>query len=208
MPKPATTSFARAYAAVGGDLTKRLGDAQAALAGPPIGDKVEPAGDTERAEAWNARHPEATDEAMVHLAVERYQSHRAAGMDEARATRATAEDLTHFRYRNRVKIYTYGMVDFSDQVKEAQRIAKLAQRESTPNPLPPQPDQRTAALTNAQMQGVELPAEVPPAPELPLEAPGAALGLEMPPGPTVAPAPRSEPPAPHAPPTGGLSYGH
>jgi len=196
MPKPLTTSFAQAYAAVGNDLMQRLGDAQAALAGPPIGDPVAPATDADRVKAWNARDPQATDEAMRQLAQQKYQEHIAAGMTPDVAEKATAEDLTHFRYGQRLKLYTYGQVGYAEQVKEAQRLAKLAARASTPYPSVPPPSMPSAIQTNlatdptlAETLGVP---PIPPAP--PPAAPAAPASLGLTPAPAVPPAPSAAPP--------------
>jgi hypothetical protein len=155
MPKPLTSgalSLGDVYGAVAGDLMQRIGDAQAAAAGPPISDEVEPATDKDRAEAWWARRPEATDDAMMQLAQQKYAEHRQAGMDDQKAQAATAEDLTHFRYGQRLKLYTYGQVGFKAQVDEAKRLRRLAARESTPDPEPHPPTMPSAALTNAAAQ--------------------------------------------------------
>jgi hypothetical protein len=124
------------------------------------------------------------------------------------AQKATAEDLTHFRYGQRLNMYTYGQVGFSEQVKEAQRISKLAARQTTPNPPLPPPGQETGVLTNLQTLGLT-PEDLPAAPPAPLTGPTLppALGLapEAPlpnaalPGampPTAPPPPTPAPPAP------------
>lgn len=152
MPKPLTTgalTLGEVYGSVAQDLMTRIGDAQAAQAGPPIGDEIVPATDKDRVEAWHARRPEATDQAMMQLAQQKYAEHRQAGMDDQKAQAATAEDLTHFRYGQRMKLYTYGQVDFKAQVKEAQRLSKLAARDATPDPEPAPPTMPSAALANA-----------------------------------------------------------
>ena len=168
MPKPLSTaglSLTDVYASVAEDLKQRIGDAQAAQAGPPITEALEPATDEKRVAAWLARRPEATDEAMMTMAQEKYAAHRAAGLDEEKAKRATAEDLTHFRYAYRLKQYTYGQIGYADQVKEARRLSKLAARKTTPDPPPPPPTMPSASLTNFETMGV-LPADpgiLPPA---------------------------------------------
>jgi hypothetical protein len=158
-----------AYGAVASDLLQRLGDAQAAQMGPPTSseDKVAPATNEDRVKAWNTRNPEATDEAMLAMAQQKYQEHLQAGMDPEKAQRATAEDLTHFRYNQRLKIYTYGRIGFNEQVEAAERMAKVAARASTPNPLPPPPTMPTAQLTNGQMAAEPVPPPVAPPPAVP-----------------------------------------
>lgn len=177
-----------AYSAVASDLMQRIGDAQAALMGPPTSteDQVTPAGNDERVAAWNARNPEATDDAMLRMAFQKYQEHLAAGMPSEKAERATAEDLTHYRYGQKMKVYTYGTVGFTEQVALAQRMAKLAARESTPEPLPPPPAMPSAAMTNAEM--------APAAPALD----GSSLleNLGAPTAPPLAPSPATVPQAP------------
>lgn len=187
MPKPLTAgalSLGDVYGSVARDLMQRIGDAQAAAAGPPIGDEVAPATDKDRAEAWWARRPEATDDAMRQLAAQKYAEHRRAGMDDEKAQLATAEDLTHFRYGQRLKLYTYGQVDFKAQVAEARRLAKLAAREGTPDPQPAPPTMPSAALTNAAAQPSGIAGPVGQ------ELPGAPTPPESPPTPpTTAPQP-------------------
>lgn len=162
MPK-LQENLAVAYGSVAADLMKRLGDAQAAQAGPPVSEEVEPATDEKRVTAWNARRPEATDEAMMQMARERYQEHLRAGMDPEKAQRATAEDLTHFRYGKRLQLYTDGQIGFQEQVKEAARLAKLAQRKTTPDPMPPAPTMPSARLTNAATMQPSMMTEPAPA---------------------------------------------
>lgn len=184
--KPAVRSFPEVYAAVANDLMTRLGDAVAAQAGPPTSEPVVPATNDLAVDAWNARNPAATDEAMLQLARQKYQEHVASGMPADVAQRATAEDLTHFRYGQRLKLYTHGQVGYAEQVAEAKRLAKLAAREATPNPPTPPPSMPSAVLTNLQ------------------STPGLAerLGVPQPPG--VARAPVQELPknavAPQGPP--------
>src|SRR4051794_33626850 len=133
MVKPLAPSFATVFGSVAEELKRRIGDAQAAQMGPPVADDIEPAGDDERVRAWNARDPKATDQAMMALARQKYAEHRAAGLPEDKAIKATAEDLTHFRYGQRLAVYTYGQVGYREQIKEAERIAKLAKRDTTPD---------------------------------------------------------------------------
>lgn len=205
-----------AYGAVASDLLQRLGDAQAAQMGPPTSteDKVAPATNADRVKAWNARNPAATDEAMLALARQKYQEHLASGMDPQKAERATAEDLTHFRYDQRLPLYTYGMVGFAEQVEAAERMAKIAARETAPNPLPPAPTMPSAAMTNAGMAPDETSAivrEFPGAPEVPqtpTNLPQTPTNLPQTPAlPTAMPALPSSPPenplTPEIPP-GGL----
>ena len=182
MPKPLTTgtlSLGDVYGSVAQDLMQRIGDAQAAAAGPPISDEVTPATDKDRAEAWWARRPEATDQAMMQLAQQKYAEHRRAGMDDQKAQAATAEDLTHFRYGQRLKLYTYGQVGFKAQVEEAKRLAKLAARESTPNPEPPAPTMPSAAMTTAAAAPT-IAGSPPGVPGLPGDLPGDLPGLPEP----------------------------
>jgi hypothetical protein len=202
MPKPLTIAFPQVYVTVAGDLMQRIGDAQAAIAGPPIGDPVEPATDADRVNAWNARNPEATDEAMLQRAQQKYQEHIQSGMPADVAQKATAEDLTHFRYGQRLTLYTYGQVGYTEQVKEAQRLSKLAARTSTPNPPLPPPDQATGALTNLQTMGLT-PEDLPAAPASTLGAPAPTPGLEMAPPPSMLAPASPAPPPPATPPPPG-----
>jgi hypothetical protein len=171
------------YASVASDLMQRLGDAQAAQMGPPTSkeDKVAPATTADRVKSWNSRKPEATDEAMMEMARQKYQEHITAGMDPETAQRATAEDLTHFRYDQRLTLYTYGQVGFAEQVEAAARMAKLAARESTPDPLLPAPAMPSAAMTNAAYTPTAMAPELPPTPtNLPMPMlPGPGIGAPM-----------------------------
>ncbi|HEX6786965.1 MAG TPA: hypothetical protein VF076_07190 [Acidimicrobiales bacterium] len=171
MPQRLPQTFADAYATVSEQLKQRLGDAQAAQMGPPVASDIQPAGDAERVKAWNARNPEATDQAMQQLAAQKYAEHTQAGLPQDQAIKATAEDLTHFRYGQRLPLYTYGQVGYREQIKEAERIARLAKRETTPDPEPPTPTMPSASLTNAQM----VPAEAAPEPAPPLGMPPEAV---------------------------------
>jgi hypothetical protein len=103
-----------------------IGNSLAQQAGPPASLEVQPLTERDRIKAWNEPHPKATDEAMMQLAVQKYQEHRQKGLPDADARRATAEDLTHFRYRARMALYTQGTTEWTEQVKEAQRLSKLA----------------------------------------------------------------------------------
>lgn len=199
MPKPLPVTFQDVYANVSADLTRRIGDAQAALSGPPVTSDIVPATDETRVNAWNARNPEATDQAMLALALQKYQEHLHRGLDPALAQKATAEDLTHFRYSQRLKLYTYGQVSFEDQVEEARRLKRLAERRTTPNPPLPPPTQPSAALTNLQTMDLPTapPGELPPGPmELAASsAPAVPGGLPAPELPQAAPTGTSpEPP--------------
>lgn len=129
MPRSLPASFADVYSAVADDLQRRIGDAQAATLGPPASVEVVPANDDLRRQRWTEPHPEATDEAMLAFGQEKYQEHLARGLDPEKAQRALAEDLTHFRYRGRVGLYTHGQVGWKDQVKEAKRLKRLAEQE-------------------------------------------------------------------------------
>jgi hypothetical protein len=181
MAKPLTAgalSLTQVYGSVAEELKRRIGDAQAAQAGPPVSEEIVPNTEQLQVDAWNARNPQATDEAMLALAQQKYQQHIASGMTPDVAQRATAEDLTHFRYDQRLTLYTHGQVDFSDQVKEAQRLAKLAARKTTPNPPMPPPTMPSAALTNLTTLGVQPSSGTAPpnqnVPELPGNLSGAA----------------------------------
>jgi hypothetical protein len=180
MAKPLTTaglSLVSVYGSVAEELKQRIGDAQAAQAGPPVALEIEPATDEKRVDAWNARRPEATDAAMQAMATERFAAHRAAGMSPEKAEQATAEDLTHFRYGQRMRLYAHGQVSHADQVKEAKRLSRLAARTTTPEPPAPPPTMPSGALTNATAvapppTGQDVPAllsgtaPTPPAPDL------------------------------------------
>jgi hypothetical protein len=157
MPKPPTISFPQIYATAASDLMTRLGDSIAIQAGPPTSEPLVPATEELQVKAWNERNPAATDEAMQQLAIQKYQEHIGSGMPPDVAQRATAEDLTHFRYGQRLKLYTYGQTDFAEQIAEAKRLAKLAARETTPNPPLPPPTMPSAALTNLTGMGAPLP---------------------------------------------------
>jgi hypothetical protein len=163
MPKPLTTGgmhLTQVYGSVAEELKRRIGDAQAAQAGPPTSEEIVPSSEELQVKAWNERNPAATDEAMQQLAAQKYQEHVQSGMPPDVAQRATAEDLTHFRYGNRLKLYTYGQTDFAEQVAEAKRLAKLAARENTPDPPLPPPTMPSAALTNLTAMGAPLPETV------------------------------------------------
>lgn len=138
MPRRLPSGFADVYAAVAQTLLKEIGDPLAAEAGPPASLEVSPITEPVRAKAWNEPHPEATDRAMMELAEQRLAEHLAGGMDDEEARRAVAEDLTHYRYRNRMRLYTAGTVSWAEQVKEATRLSRTASRHPTPPPpLPP-----------------------------------------------------------------------
>lgn len=163
MPKPLTTGgihLTQVYGSVAEELKRRIGDAQAAQAGPPTSEEVVPATDEALVNAWNARNPAATDDAMLALAQQKFQEHLASGLPADVAQRATAEDLTHFRYGQRLALYTYGQTDFAEQVAEAKRLAKLAARQNTPAPPVPPPTMPSAALTNLTTMGAPLPEAV------------------------------------------------
>ena len=139
MPKKLASGFADVYASVADELRRRIGDAQAQASGPPASVEVRAAGDDDYARAWDARRPEATDAAMAALAARKYAEHVAAGMPEDKAERATAEDLTHFRYGQRLALYTHGNVDYADQIKEAKRLARLAEKRRAAQAEQPDP---------------------------------------------------------------------
>jgi hypothetical protein len=181
MPNALPKTFADAYAVVSTDLMTQIGDALAAESGPPAATEVRPATERIRMEAWNQAHPEATDEAMWGLAQQRYAEHRQAGMDDQRARRAVAEDLTHFKYRARMPLYTLGTTRWTEQVKEAERLARRSEREralssshgaqSTPEgPLPgtvPEPE----PILPPQPTEPLLPTAPPQIPDLSQEGP-------------------------------------
>ena len=182
MVKPRTTSFPQVYASVANELMKRIGDSMAIQAGPPVSEEIVPATNDLAVDAWNARDPAATDEAMLALAQQKYQEHIAAGMTPDVAQRATAEDLTHFRYGQRLKLYTYGQTDYKEQVAEAKRLAKLAARKTTPNPPMPPPSMPSAALTNLTTLGAAPQAASPPSvPAPPLGGLGGSVPTQDPP---------------------------
>ena len=192
-PRDLPSSFSDSYAAVAQHLQGQLGDALAAQAGPPTSVEVVPASDQTRVEAWNTPHPAATDAAMWQLAQQKYAEHRAAGLPDEQAQQATAEDLTHFRYRARQPLYSLGTTSWGEQVKEAARLSKLAAKQ--PEGAPP--------VESAGPAGA-LPAA--PTPQSP-----PAQGL-MPPGPQpTGGTPTGLSPAPMAPsvqPSGGLTSGY
>jgi hypothetical protein len=97
---------------------------------------VTPTSDRQKAEAWNTPHPAATDEAMWQLAQQKYAQHRAAGLPEEQAIAATSEDLTHFRYRARQTLYKLGTTSWDEQVKEARRLARLADKQGEEQAAP------------------------------------------------------------------------
>jgi hypothetical protein len=178
--KPLPSTFADVYATVSQTLLKELGDSLAVEAGPPTSVEVTPIADPGRAKAWNEPAPEATDEAMLQLAEQRYAEHRASGMDDQKARQATAEDLTHFRYRGRQGIYMNGTVSWAEQVREAERMARVAAR----HPAPPPP------LPPAQLPGVP-PMALQAAPPRGPSPAAASLPPGTPPGmpPDIAPMP-------------------
>jgi hypothetical protein len=122
-------SFADAYAAVANDLQQRIGDAQAAMAGPPASVEPVPANDADRVRAWMTPHPEATDEAMMALAQQKLQEHTASGRSREDAVRMTAEDVTHARYPGRLLLYSLGTTTWSEQVKNARYLKRLAAKD-------------------------------------------------------------------------------
>jgi hypothetical protein len=128
MPAKLPPSFGDVYAAVAQDLKAELGDATAAKAGVPLDVPVVPATEQDRVDAWSTPHPDATDEAMWQLAQQKFLEHSQAGMDPKTAERATAEDLTHFRYRARQSVYSLGTTSSAEQVREAERLQRAAQR--------------------------------------------------------------------------------
>lgn len=129
MPKRSLpVQFADVYAAVAMDLRRKIGDAQAATLGPPASIEVVKANDDLRLRAWTEPHPEATEEAMLAFGRQKLQEHLAAGMDPARAQRALAEDLTHFHYRGRARLYTAGNIGWKEQVQAAGQMKRLAEK--------------------------------------------------------------------------------
>jgi hypothetical protein len=193
-------SFPDAYAAVAQHLQTQLGDNLAVQAGPPTAVPVTPASDRQKAEAWNTPHPAATDEAMWGLAQQKYAEHRGAGLPEDKAIAATAEDLTHFRYRARQPLYTLGTTSWGEQVAEAKRLARLAGKQGEE-----QGAQSLAVPAAGELAGPTPPAAAPALPPMgsPMVAPaetGAQPGAAGPPP----PAPRP----PGSPPQGGLSSGY
>jgi hypothetical protein len=189
------TNLAAVYGIVAGDLQKKLGDAQAAQAGPPVTQEITPVTDADRVDAWNARDPKATDEAMMQMALQKYQEHLAAFGDPEKARQATAEDLTHFRYGKRVTLYTYGAVGYAEQVQQAEQLSRLAKRKTTPDPPPPPPSMPTAALTNAETTGMPVDESMPAA----AEAPAMPTAMPMPMAPPAMPMPMPPPMTPPAP---------
>lgn len=128
-------SFGDTYAAVAVDLMARIGDTLAAQSGPPVTNEQVAINDRDRARAWNQRGADEgpdgvavprTDEQAHALAQQRYPLHRQQLGDDDQAVLATAEDLTHFLYPARLKLYTQGNVAYADQIKEATRLSKLA----------------------------------------------------------------------------------
>lgn len=128
MPRSLPRTFADVYAAVSEELKRKLGDAQASALGPPPSVEVEPANDDAYRQAWQARDPQVTDEALLALGQQKYQEHLAKGLDPEKARRALAEDLTHAMYPYRARLYTHGQVDWKAQAKEAGRLKRLADR--------------------------------------------------------------------------------
>lgn len=124
----APPNFSQAYYAVSRDKLAQLGDSLAQQAGEPAGIEVRPATDRVRVRAWDQKHPEATDEAMIALAAQKYAEHRGRGLADEDARKATAEDLTHFKYRARQALYTQGTTDWKQQVAEATRLSRLSSR--------------------------------------------------------------------------------
>jgi len=137
-PRDVKRTLGDAYTAVSSDLLKQLGDGVAAEAGPPMSVDVERVGDAARVEAWNTPDPKATDQALWQLAQQKTQEHSQAGMKPEEVVQAVAEDLTHARYPGRVPLYTAGTVGWAEQVREAQRLARVAARRAPP-PEPPAP---------------------------------------------------------------------
>jgi len=122
------SSFAETYYLVSRDKLRELGDSLAQEAGPPTSVAVDPATEADRVKAWTTPHPRATPQAMAQLAQQKYAEHRGAGMDDEMARLATAEDVTHFMYPGRQPLYMQGTVSWTEQVREAARLAKAAER--------------------------------------------------------------------------------
>jgi hypothetical protein len=155
-------TFSEAYYTVSREKLSEIGDALAQQAGPPASVAVTKATDPIRVRAWDQKHPEATDEAMLRVAVQQYQKHRAAGLPDEDARRATAEDLTHFRYRARLPLYTQGTTSWHEQVKEAERLSRLAARKSgAPSD--------TGAVPTTTVPASAVPAALPTEPAEPAE---------------------------------------
>jgi len=189
MPRPLPSTFANVYATVAQTLLKELGDSLAVEAGPPTTVDVVPITEPVRAKAWNEPHPEATDQAMRELAEQRYAEHTQSGMDDEKARQAVAEDLTHFRYRARMPLYTSGTVSWAEQVREATRLSRAAQRQPVPPPplppaqlpgLPRDPMKVRASLDQTFMGTPPGPPPVMASPPSPGVPPGMPSG--MPPG--------------------------
>jgi len=136
-------TFSDAYYAVSRDLLPQLGDSLAQQAGAPASIEVQPVTDRVRVRAWNQKHPAATPEASFQVAQQSYARHRAAGLPDADARRAPAEDVTHFMYRARMPLYTQGTTEWKEQVAEAERLARLSKR-TAEQPSPQGPGAGTA----------------------------------------------------------------
>jgi hypothetical protein len=197
MAAPAKT-FTSVYAQVAQDLQRKLGDDLAAQAGPPASMPITPITDAKRVEIWNQRHPEATEQACKQLAAQKYAEHRARGLPEEQAIKATAEDVTHFMYRGRQQLYTLGTTTWTEQVAEAKRLARAAAKSDTP-------------AAPAVAAG-EVPVEQASLPSPELSAPGLGGVQSSGPGATAPPeaiAPGASPASLAAPaPPGGLNGGY
>src|SRR5215831_8461710 len=199
MPRALPDSFASVYAVVSQDTLRQLGDTLSAQAGPPTSIDVDPVSEAGRVAAWNTPHPEATDQAMQQLAVQKYAEHTRAGMSPQDAETATAEDLTHFRYRARMPLYTQGTVSWAEQVREAEALARAAAKAAPPEPPVPAPSgmpylppgQQPAASTVPLGPPTAPPGGPGPAPGMPAGgSPPSMPGTGMPlPAPTAAPGP-------------------
>jgi len=208
MPKSLPSTFANVYATVAQTLLRELGDSLAVEAGPPTTVEVVPITEPGRAKAWNEPHPEATDQAMRELAEQRLAEHLASGMDDEKARQAVAEDLTHFRYRKRMEQYTAGTVSWAEQVREAQRLSRVASRHPVPPPplppaqlpgVPPIPPMAPApAGTPLWHVPAQTPPEMPPnmPPNMPPGTPPEMPPGTLPPGPPPPGMPPGMPPMP------------
>lgn len=148
-------SFAELYATEHDRMLKMLGDAFAARLGPPPGGKR--MSDAALVERFLMRDPKVTPE-MV---------------EQAKQQGATPKDVTQMLHPYREQTYTVGVVGTEAQIKEANRLARLAAKKQAEE-LPPDPN----AFLSGSL-GPLMPQQAPAQPMLPPGQPPEA-GPEMP----------------------------
>lgn len=174
-------AFAEAWQAEHDRQLKLYGDALASRMGPPPGGQK--MSDSALAEQWNQRDPSVTPDKVASM--------------QAQGT--SPEDITRAIYPQRENTYTIGFPDTTGQIKEADRIAKMAQK-SAPTSNPTDLSAPFLAQSLAPLMGGQQPLEPvgPPPP-----SPGALTVPGMGAQPTLAAAALGGGPPPAAP-AGGM----